>query len=221
MDNKIAIFNNKGGVAKTTSTINLAYSMQELGKRVLVVDCDSQKNCFKFFLTDQSTELILPTAYTNISLTTWEKYSQLPTEPEVFDYIIFDMPPHIEDKIRDILKHSDVIYVPIMLGNFEIAGLREVTDEINTLGVKLGGIFVTMYMPQDDAELLEQVRDALEDRLMNTIIPFSKTVRKSLNEDLPIGEYFKGRVPKTKNSWKIVQSYQDLALEIMRGDNNG
>lgn len=218
---KIAIFNNKGGVAKTTSVINLAYSMRGYGKNVLVVDCDAQENCFNFFLTENSNDLILPTDYENISHTTWERYSQLSAEPEGFDYIIFDLPPHIADDIRNILRQSDVVFVPIMLGNFEIAGLKKVTDEINTQGVKLGGIFVTMYQPQDDAELLEQIRDALEDRLMHTIIPFSKTVRKSLNEDLPIGEYFKGRVPKTKNSWKIVQSYQDLALEIMGGDNNG
>lgn len=218
---KIAIFNNKGGVAKTTSVINLAYSMREYGKNVLVVDCDAQENCFNFFLTENSNELILPTGYENISHTTWERYSQLSAEPECFDFIIFDLPPFISDDIRKILRQSDIVYVPIMLGSFEIAGLRKVTEEINTQEVKLGGIFVTMYQPQDDAELLEQVRNLLNDRIMNTIIPFSRTVRRSLNENLPVGEYFKGRVPKTKNSWKIVQSYDDLAMEIMRGEDNG
>lgn len=218
---KIAIFNNKGGVAKTTSVIQLAYSLSQHGKSVLVVDCDQQENCFNFFLTGNSSDLILHTDYENISHTTWKRYSHLSADLEGFDYIIFDLPPHIADDIRNILRQSDVVYVPIMLGSFEIAGLRKVTEEINTQGVKLGGIFVTMYNPQDDAELLEQVRDVLEDRLMRTIIPFSKTVRRSLNENLPVGEYFKGRVPKTKNSWKIVQSYDDLAVEIMRGEDNG
>ena len=31
---KIALYNNKGGVAKTTSVINLAYSMQKTGKNL-------------------------------------------------------------------------------------------------------------------------------------------------------------------------------------------
>ena len=40
----ITLFNNKGGVSKTTTTFNIAWKLAELGKHVLIVDADPQCN---------------------------------------------------------------------------------------------------------------------------------------------------------------------------------
>lgn len=40
----ITLFNNKGGVSKTTTTFNIAWKLAQLGKRVLMVDADPQCN---------------------------------------------------------------------------------------------------------------------------------------------------------------------------------
>lgn len=48
----VALFNNKGGVGKTTLTYHLAHMFQRLGHRVLAVDLDPQSNLTSAFLDE-------------------------------------------------------------------------------------------------------------------------------------------------------------------------
>lgn len=210
---KIGLYNNKGGVAKTTSVINIAYALAKKDKKILVVDCDYQENCFTFFFSNKSDNGIFDSEYDNISHTTWDRYKQLTGTD--YDYIIFDLPPALSDEVKEIIKHIDTIYVPTMLGEFEIQGLKKVTEEINRQGTKLGGIFVTMFQSKNDKELIDEFRRILRTRLLKTVIPYSTTVRESQKSGLPIEAYFiERKVPKIGISWKIVNAYEELTNEI-------
>ena len=180
---------------------------------MLVVDCDSQENCYLFFLIKPSADSILPTEYENVKHTTWTRYVDLTDkDTAVFDYILFDLPPALTDEVKQIIRHCGIVYVPTMLGEFEIQGLEKVTVEIAKQNARLGGVFITMYQKQNDAELLQEFRNALQ----TTVIPYSRTVRESQKVGLPIEAYFiEKKVPRNGSSWKIVNAYESLASEIM------
>jgi cellulose biosynthesis protein BcsQ len=68
---RIAVFNHKGGVGKTTLTVNIAAAMAEMGRTVLLVDSDPQGNLTSYLVEETVVDDLLDRADTGEGETIW------------------------------------------------------------------------------------------------------------------------------------------------------
>lgn len=68
---RLAIVNHKGGVGKTSLSVNLAFALSEMGKRVLLVDADPQCNATSYLVEDSVVDDMLSSSDSANGRTIW------------------------------------------------------------------------------------------------------------------------------------------------------
>lgn len=120
MSQVIAIVNQKGGVAKTTTTVNLAAALSEQGEKVLCIDLDSQANLTMSLGCQMPDELPYTIA-------------------DVIDQAIAENPI---DPMQGVIHHPEGI--DLMPSSIQLSGYETVL--INEYGERI--CFASMWTPQ-------------------------------------------------------------------------
>ncbi len=68
---RIALYNHKGGVGKTTITVNVGAALAKSGKTVLLVDSDPQCNLTSYFFNDETVNKLLDDSEKTRGRTIW------------------------------------------------------------------------------------------------------------------------------------------------------
>ena len=160
MAKTIAIVNQKGGVGKTTTCVNLAAALKNLGLRVLVCDFDPQANSTSGFGVDKTsspniydvllngadpakavaaTVYVLPSskalAGASIEMIGLERREYQLREAldqlkARYDYILIDCPPSLELLTLNALCAADTVLVPVQCEYYALEGLSDLLSTI-------------------------------------------------------------------------------------------
>ena len=164
MGRTIAIANQKGGVGKTTTAINLSACLAEEGQKVLVIDIDPQGNTSSGFGIDKNVILSevgiieairknvidnLDLIPANVNLAGAEidlidvenrEYCLKKAIDKVkknYNYIILDCPPSLSMLTVNAMTASDTVLVPIQCEYYALEGLTQLIQTINLVKKKL------------------------------------------------------------------------------------
>jgi chromosome partitioning protein len=155
----ISFVNQKGGVGKTTTTINLAAYLAAHGKKVLVIDLDPQGNATSGLGIENAEHGIYDVLMGNVTVadavqsTSQPKLSVLPATPDLagatveltqeparlktvlagisgFDLVLIDAPPSLGSLTVNALTASDGIVVPLQAEYYALEGVAGMLDTI-------------------------------------------------------------------------------------------
>lgn len=154
----IALVNQKGGVGKTTSTINIGAGLALKGKQVLLIDLDPQASLTMSLGQDASQsdrtayEVLVGDLDIQKAIIKLDGYDLVPCDARLltiengkekrllqrglasvagmYDYILIDCRPSLGNLMLNALTACNEVYIPVQAEFLALAGLAQLTNTI-------------------------------------------------------------------------------------------
>ena len=231
----VAVANQKGGVGKTTTAVNLSSCVAALGKKVLIVDLDPQGNTTTGYgIPKRSVELgtyemligeasarqaIRNTEFrTDVIGSNTRLRKALAEVQKDYDFIFIDCPPSLDLLTLNGLCACDSVLIPIQCEYYALEGLSELISTLKTIRKKynpyldIEGVVFTMFSGRLNLtmQVVEQVKKYFGAKVYKTTIPRTIRISEAPSYGQPINFY----EPKGKGS----EAYMDLAIEFVKNN---
>jgi len=183
MAQTIALLQQKGGSGKTTTSVNLAGGLRELGYRVLITDMDKDKpDAWSWAAKSDSMK--------NIAVQIDEKQAreELSKLKNQYDFIIIDTPPNFQTAALKAALLADLVVIPTAPSGMDLSGLLEAKELAQTADrpykLLANRVVKNTVMSRSLLQVLEE-----DGNMFETVIPQSIKFIEAESQGLYIGEY--------------------------------
>ena len=206
MTRVIALSNHKGGVGKTTSTVNIGAGLAQRGKRVLLIDMDPQANLSQCFGVQEPEFTVYGSLVGEYDLKPYQVRENLHVVPSTLDLAGAEVElaskiaretilKKLVDKLRDQYDYILLDCAP-SLGLITINAFAA-TDEIY---IPLQAQFLALHGLDKLIDIVDLVRENINPRLhISGVFTTQFDGRKVLNRDIAdlVHEHFKDKAFQT------------------------
>jgi chromosome partitioning protein len=199
----IAVTNQKGGVGKTTTVVNVAAYAALAGRKVLVVDCDPQGNCSSVLAAEAGERSVYSgqqpqtTAHQGLDIIAGgadlvDHEQLLARQPGgqaqlsalldpyrlAYDIIFIDCPPSLAILPVNALRAATSVLVPLQCEYYAMEGLGQLMQVLQAMREepRLLGVALTMYEP--GLPLASAVRREIESHFGDSV--FGTPIRRDV-----------------------------------------
>ena len=130
----ISFVNQKGGVGKTTTAINLAISLKKKNYNLVFIDADPQGSAIQWHSIEGNNSLEILHHPSPVQANDIKELSKN------YDYVIIDAPPAIGDITKAILAVTDLAIVPLSPSALDVwscKGTLKMIDEIRPINSEI------------------------------------------------------------------------------------
>jgi chromosome partitioning protein len=118
----ISVLNPKGGSGKTTLSTNLARSLHERGRKVLIVDSDPQGSARDWHAATEDNPLPL------VALDRPNNVKNLSGIAASYDYVVIDGAAKLEDMMAAAIKVSDCVLIPVQPSPYDLWAASDLVE---------------------------------------------------------------------------------------------
>lgn len=164
---KISVTNLKGGVGKTTITVNLASALTLRGKSVCIIDTDLKQHSSLEWAGERGEDR--PTIQVFAVEPNQVNTKMLKSMEEKFDVIIIDGTPHLSELATRTILASDIILIPILPSIFDFRAfetffqlLKELKDTKENNGLGSVEAYIIMNRVNEKTNVSKEVFEGLK-----------------------------------------------------------